>query len=284
MKKILIPTDFSATATNAAKYGYQLAQQLKYDIVLCNAVIVPAETPQAGLVVWPMEETDLLLSDSEEELKKLKAGMQQHDHSDQFRPEITFVEEAGVVTDVVDRIMKTQHINLVVMGTHGNDSLSTFLMGNHCNKMIDNSLKSLLLIPPAAKFNPVKKIAFAIDLESAEQDLEQLYKLIPLAKSLNAEILITHIEHDKKPTFGFEKWMDHFLTKLSNKADYAKIYYRIVTSDNTDKGLKWLCEHGQVDMLAMLHHQHGFFDSLFNGSHTERMASRIAIPLLVISA
>ncbi|MEB0248924.1 universal stress protein, partial [Mucilaginibacter sp. 5B2] len=274
---------FSATATHAAEYAYQLAQQLNADLVLCNAVIIPAEAPQAGLVTWPMEETDLLLRDSEEELKKLKASMQQHDHSNKFRPAITFVEEAGVVTDVVARIIKTHKISLVIMGTHGNDSLGTFLMGNHCSKMIDNSLRSLLLVPRVAQFMPIKKIAFAIDLESAEQDLEELYKLIPLAKSLNAEILITHIQHDKKPTFAFEKWMDHFLTELSNKADYANIFYRIVTSDNTEKGLKWLCEHGQVDMLAMLHRQHGFFDSLFNGSHTQRLASHIAIPLLVIS-
>ncbi|MGY4538370.1 nucleotide-binding universal stress UspA family protein [Mucilaginibacter sp. UYNi724] len=284
MKKILVPTDFSANATHAAEYAYKIAKQLKADVILCNAVIIPSETPQAGLVVWPMEETDLLLSDGEEELKKLKASIQQHDHSDEFRPAITFVEDAGIVTNVVSRIMNTQHISLVIMGTHGNDSLSTFLMGNHCSKMIDNSLKSLLLVPPAANFKPVKKIAFAIDLESAEEDLKELYKLIPLAKSLNAEILITHIQHDKKPSFAFEKQMDIFLAELPNKADYANIHYRTVTSDNTEKGLKWLCEHGQVDMLAMLHRHHGFFDSLFNGSHTQRMVSRIAIPLLVISA
>lgn len=284
MKKILVPTDFSANATHAAEYGYRLAQQLKADIVLCNAVTVPAETPQAGLVTWPMEEKDILLSDSEEELKRLKASMQQHDRTDKFRPAVTFIEEAGLLTDVVDHIMATQSIDLVLMGTHGNDSLSTFLMGNHCSKMIDNTLKALLLVPSAAKFTPIKKIAFAIDLESAENDLQELYKLIPLAKALHAEILITHIQHDKEPSPGFKRYMGRFLTELSNSADYAHIYYRVVASDDTEKGLKWLCEHGQVDILAMLHRHHGFFDSLFNGSHTQRLVSRIAIPLLVISA
>jgi len=95
MKKILVPTDFSANATHAAEYAYQLAGQLHAGLVLCNAVTVPAEAPQAGLLVWPMEETELLLIDSEEELKKLKAGMQQHDRSEQFRPAVTFIEKAG---------------------------------------------------------------------------------------------------------------------------------------------------------------------------------------------
>ncbi|AMR33988.1 hypothetical protein A0256_22330 [Mucilaginibacter sp. PAMC 26640] len=284
MKKILIPTDFSANATHAAEYGYQLAQQLKADVVLCNAVIIPAEAPQAGLVVWPMEETTVLLRNSEVELKKLKTSMQQHDHSDKFHPAITYIEQAGMLTDVVNDIVKTQHTELVVMATHGSDSLSAFLLGDHCSKMIDNSLKSLLLIPQAAKFMPIKKIAFAVDMSNAEKDLEEIHKIIPLARTLNAEILIAHKQPDEEPSPALKKHMDNYLTDLSNKANYPNIFYRVVTSENTEKGLKWLCEHGQVDMLAMLHRQHGFFDSLFNGSHTKRMVSRVAIPLLVVSA
>ncbi|MBD1393028.1 universal stress protein [Mucilaginibacter glaciei] len=284
MKKFLVPTDFSATAKHAAEYGYQLAKSLKADIILCNAITVPAESPQAGLVVWPMEEMGLLIDDSEKKLKRLKTSMQQHDLADDFKPAISFIDKSGTVIDVVSNIIETQAIDLVIIGAHSNDWMTTFLLGDHSSQLINDSSKLLLIVPQAAKYTPIKKIAFAIDVESSEDELEELYKLIPLAKSLNAEILITHIQHEKKPTFAFEKWMDHFLTEVSNKADYDKIYQRTVISDNTEKGLKWLCEHGQVDMLAMLHRHHGFFDSLFNGSHTERMASRIAIPLLVISA
>ncbi|MFD1256650.1 universal stress protein [Mucilaginibacter terrae] len=284
MKKFLVPTDFSANSTHAANYAYQLAQQLQADLVLCNAVIIPALTPQAGLVLWPMQETELLLSDSQEELKRLKASIQQHDHTDKFRPDITFIEEAGVLTDTIDRIISTQYIDLIIMGTHGSSSLSSFLLGNHCSKMIDNSLNSLLFIPPAAGFKTIKKIAFAIDLENADNDLHELFQLVPLAKALNAEILIVHIQADKNTSTHFEQRIDQFLMEVSNKANYPHIYYRNIKSSQTEKGLLWLCENGQVDMLAMLHRQHSFFDSLFNGSHTKRMVSRIAIPLLVISA
>ena len=48
------------------------------------------------------------------------------------------------------------------MGTHGSDSLSAFLLGNHCSRMINNSVKSLMVIPPEAIFKPIKKIALAI--------------------------------------------------------------------------------------------------------------------------
>jgi nucleotide-binding universal stress UspA family protein len=283
MKKILFPTDFSANATHAAEYGYQLAKQIKANIILCNAVILPAEIPQAGLVTWPVEEDELLIADSDSELKRLKAHLQQHDRTSHFRPTITFANGEGTVVDVVHHIVNTEKIDLVVIGTHESDGLSTFLLGNHCRNLIDSNLKKLLLVPFSARLKSVKKIAYAIDLENAGQALNDVYELIPLAKELSAEILITHISHEKDTTPEFEMWMKNFLTDISNKADYPNIYYRIVHSDNPEKGLAWLCEHGEVDILAMHHRQHGFFDALFNGSHTKKMADKLSIPLLVFS-
>ncbi len=70
MKTVLISTDFSNIATHAAEYGYNLAKQIKADVILCNAVIVPAEIPQAGVVVWPMEEYSVLMEESAGELQK----------------------------------------------------------------------------------------------------------------------------------------------------------------------------------------------------------------------
>ena len=110
------------------------------------------------------------------------------------------------------------------------------------------------------------------------------YSLIPLAKLLNAEILVIHIQDEKKQSATFKKWLDEFLIEISNKANYPGIYYRIVKKINTEYGLDWLCENGQVDMLAMLHRPKGFLANLVSGSHTQKMANHIKIPLLVIPA
>ncbi|RWY54344.1 universal stress protein [Mucilaginibacter gilvus] len=284
MKKILIPTDFSSDATHAVDYGYSLAKQLRANVILCNVVTVPAEIPQAGLIVWPLYESDVLLKDSGDELAKLKKRLQLNSGLDGFIPEVTVINEYGMLPDVINQIINTGFVDLVVMGYHHSDGLSTFMLGNHSKRMIDAATQTLIIVPNNAKANPVKKIAFAIDLENAQSDLGEVYKLIPLAKELNAEILIVHIQDEQHQTVHLKKWMDNLLTELSNKADYPNIHYRIVKSENIEKGLKWLCEHGQIDMLAMHHHQHGFFDSLMNGSHTQNMAGKLSIPLMVMPA
>jgi nucleotide-binding universal stress UspA family protein len=281
MKKLLFLTDFSTTAMHAAEYGYQFAKQIKADIVLGNAIIIPTEVPQSGMVAWPLEESDILLEDSEKGLKRLKAHLEQNDHSDTFRPAVTFASEAGTVTNAVDYFVKSQYIDLILMGTHHPGRLSSFIFGDHCKNVINSTNKPLLLIPPMAKFASIKKIAFATDFKNPDDDLKFIYTLISLARQLNAEILLTHIYNDKYQSPEFENWIKKFMVELADTANYSNIYYRMIKSAGTETGLDWLCEHGQVNMLATVHRQHGFFYNLLHGSDTKKMAAQVSIPLLV---
>lgn len=281
MKKILIATDFSATAEHAAEYGYQLAKQLKASLFLCNTITIPAEVHMPGMTVWPQGESDTLLEESTEELKRLKAHLQQSDHTDTFRPPVDYFNEAGTVREIVATATAKEKFDLTIAGAHQSDGLSTFLLGNHINHLIESCIKPLLIIPATANFNLIKKIAFATDFEHPENDLEEIYKLIDLARMLDAEILLTHVYSESAHTLKFEACITEFLAEISNKANYSKIYYRIIKKDKIETGLDWLCKHGQIDILAMVHRKHDFLDSILNGSHTKKMARHINIPLLV---
>jgi nucleotide-binding universal stress UspA family protein len=284
MKTFLVATDFSANARHAAEYGYSIAKQIKANIILCNAVIVPAEMPQSGLVFWPMEESDELLMDSTKELQYLKNHLEGADQEKGFKPVISCKNESGTVTDVVQSQISNGLIDLVVMGTHGSSGLSQFLLGNHSSNMINNTTKPLMLISPETQVLPIKKIAFATDFTHPESDLECLYDLIPLAKLLGAEILLTHIYNEQTQLQDLEKTIKHFMTDVSNKANYSHIYYRSVKNSHMETGLSWLYEHGQVDMLVMVHRPHSFFYKLLKSGHCEKMAGHIAVPLLVFPA
>ncbi len=281
MKTLLISTDFSKQALHAAEYGYSLAQKIKADILLCNAVIIPAETPQGGIVVWPMEEADVLLKDSARELDQLKEHLEGINHIPDFKPTISCINESGVLTGVVNQIASSHDVGLIIIATHNDDGLSTFLLGNHSQNLINDTTKPLLIVPPVAQIGLIKKIAFATDFKHPQDDLEAIYDLIPLARSLNAEILLSHIYDEKNAAPKFQQWVEQFMIELADKANYPHIYYRVVKNSNPENGLNWLCVHGQIDMLAMLHRPHNFFDNLLSRSHTQKMADAISVPLLV---
>jgi hypothetical protein len=86
MKKFLFPTDFSANARHALDYGYNLARQVEANIIICNAVIEPAEIPQAGWVAWPVEESDLLFNGGNDELNLLKRYLKKKEELTGFNP------------------------------------------------------------------------------------------------------------------------------------------------------------------------------------------------------
>lgn len=282
MKKILIATDFSANAKHAAEYGYIIASQVKADVILCNAFIVPAEMPQGGTLVWPQFEYDEIVDSTNSELKKIKEDLKGSHANDTFKPVINCLSEVGVVTDVIKEIADKNDVELTVMGTHGSSRLESLLMGNHSRRMIDATKCPLLLVPSSAAVKPIKKVAFATDLNGPERYLKAIFALIPLLKKLNAELLLTHIYNGDDPTFKFKQHIQELLVELSNKANYPNIFYRIVNSNQAERGLDWLCDHGHVDVLAMVHHKHSFLDKILSGSHTQKMAEHISIPLLVV--
>ena len=183
---------------------------------------------------------------------------------------------------MITEITGKTDIELVVMGTHGAGKLDTLLIGNHSRRMINNTKGPILLVPASAALKPIRKVAFATDLKDPEKDLKAIYDLIPLLKKLNAELLLTHIYNGDDPTYKFKQHVQQLLAELSNKANYPNIFYRIVNSGKAERGLDWLCGHGHVDVLAMVHRKQDLLDKILIGSHTQKMADHINIPLLVI--
>jgi nucleotide-binding universal stress UspA family protein len=282
MKSLLIATDFSVNAKHAAEYGYFLASQLKEDIILCNTFFVPAEAPAAAMIAWPLIEYDELNEASGNGLKELKDSLLKNDHDFRFKPVIKCANEPGLLADTLNTFIEEGNIEMTILATHGSHGFDALIMGNHSRQMIGAAKGLLMLVPSTAKIAPIKKIAFATDFSDPDNDLEIIYKLIQTIRPLNAELLVTHITKESWPETNLRKSLEQFLTEISNKADYPKIYYRIVRSDKPEKGLEWLCDHGQVDVLAMVHRDHGVLKEIITGSHTKKMADIVDVPLLVI--
>ncbi|HVX01406.1 MAG TPA: universal stress protein [Candidatus Babeliaceae bacterium] len=67
MKSILVPTDFSPSAKNAARYAVHLATMLQENVMLCHALTIPAAT-FAGQLPGPLEDDQEIKQQAEEEL------------------------------------------------------------------------------------------------------------------------------------------------------------------------------------------------------------------------
>lgn len=282
MKTILVPTDLSATADNAAHYAVHLAEIMKADVKLCNAIKVPADSVFADTVVWPLENYDSLKESIDNDLKSACSKLTTEENASLGKhayPRITYVSRPGNVADVIDEIVTDERIPLVVMGLSGAGALNRFFLGSNSESLIENAGFPLLLIPPSVPFKKIKKIAFATDFN--QHDLETLHSVVSFARKFDAEIMVAHIADEVDDEVEHQKVVDSFLSDITCKANYDKIYYRHVKSVDVERGLEWVCEQSLADMIVMCHGRHGFIDSFFSGSYTKKLARHVNIPLMV---
>ncbi|MBB2150372.1 universal stress protein [Pedobacter gandavensis] len=283
MKTILIPTDFSPNADHAAFYALELGKKMKAKLKLCNAIMVPAAAQMSPQIAWPLMDLGTLRKDANHQLKKLSEKLKKSSHdadiSIEEHPPIEVKAEIGTVPEVLKMLVEKEKINLVVMGTSGVGGLNRFFLGSTSRDLIDNASFPILLVPPGTDFKPIKRIAFATDLSNG--DLELIHSLALFARPFNAEILIVHITPDDFDPEIHQKKVDDFLNEVTCKVHYHKVYYRHVKDMRVNEGLSWLTDHVDIDMLAMVHRRHPFIKRLFEGSHTQKMAVHVKLPLLV---
>lgn len=282
MKTIIIATDFSKPAGNAARYALNAAKYLKSNMILCHAFTVPADATVAGHVVWPQYDYEFLLNDASEHLdefaKELMLEGKSLNFPNTFKPVVEYITEPSGTVQLLKRLAAERKAGLVVAGISGAGAVSRFFTGSTSRALIESASFPVLLIPPVYAFKPVNKIAFATDLN--KRDIEVIHSLAGFARYFDAELVVVHV--DQHPDKYDATKADLFLNEVTCKINYDKVYYREVSSSDVNQGLDWLSEHGWIDMLVMVHRHASLVDRLIKGSLTKNQIKHVKIPLLVL--
>jgi nucleotide-binding universal stress UspA family protein len=281
MKTIAVLTDFSKRAENAAKYALHLAEHLHANIKIYNSFFVASEDPLAAQIAWPMEDYDELKRDSMHQLELFGNKLKKEYSTPApgiFRPAISYECHDGNISTCLTGLADEKDIILLVTGDH-EKGISTWITGNHLNEIIDKVAVPVLVVAGHQTFHKINKIAFATDLSTG--DIGQIHSLAGLASVFNAEILIVHVADEKYDDLKLQGKVDSFLSDITNKIDFAKIYYRRVKSTDVKYGLDWIAEHGRADLLVMVHRHKTFLQDLFERSITKDVAATIQLPMLI---
>jgi len=138
ISRILHPTDFSADSARALDYATTLAQQFNAELHLLHVhteALLNVSPPIAGFM--PPGYQDEVNKGLQAELAKLAKDTN-----------ITIVRkllEGNVVTEVT-RYAKDNHMDLIVMGTHGRTGLKHMLIGSVAEKVVRHASCPVLTI------------------------------------------------------------------------------------------------------------------------------------------
>jgi universal stress protein A len=142
IKRMLCASDFSPASRPALRLAQELARALKAKLILFHAYEISVPIGNGGyLPPSVMQEMLTATRDAAaQSLKRLARSSQGKD----VRASTLLAE--GPAAAAIVRAAKKQHVNLVVMGTHGRTGVRRLLMGSVADRVIRTSSCPVLVV------------------------------------------------------------------------------------------------------------------------------------------
>lgn len=271
-RKILLPTDFSDNAWNAAVYALKLYTDEECTFYFLNTVTV------AGA---PFEDlSNKLLKIMEEkaikELLDLKALAERGNAN--ANHDFDIILSTDHLTKAIMDTVKKQGINLIIMGTKGATAAQEFFFGSNTVRVIKNTNCPVLIVPEEYDFIEPKQIAFPTDYNRF-YDIKEIKPLTQLADLYDSKIRIVHINVKKE---------------LNDNQDYNLITLQSYLKDYK-YSLHWMPKYAKkvvevndfieelgIDILVMINYKHSFIEAIIKEPVIKKLGFQSKIPFLVI--
>jgi len=275
METILILTNHSKKAQNAALYAFKLAESTKANIILYHstsltktASVRPAE--MVSFDDYVLQENGVGLS----ELKEFAVMLEKNRCSDKFKPAIQILNDTGDFGQNINKVIWDNNVDLIVMGAKSDDAISHHLFGSETNKVLESADCPVLFIPDGCTYSKIKTIVFSNDLKNTYN--RAVGFLTDLARVDRAEIMVSHvgdIEND-----------NHLqcLNIIKNVFKYPNASFRQIPGEIVQDKLRELIFSLKADLLAMIYHKHLLYGKPIPGSNSKKMLYNQSIPLLIL--
>ncbi|MFD2518908.1 universal stress protein [Salinimicrobium flavum] len=275
MKNILLPTDFSENAYNAAKYAVQLFTGEECTFYLLNTY-TPILYDNEYLVYSATQPTltEIYKNNSikglNRVLRKLKKNFPNERH--QFKKISSF----NMLSDEIKEQVAEKKIDLVVMGTKGATGAEEILFGTHTIHAIKKTKCPLLAIPSHYEFRPPKEILLPTDYEA---DLPELLEVLQeLAVTYQSNVHILHVYFGPALTEEQEKRKKALGKIFKNNGHH---FYSIADK-SVPQAIYDFQEENEIDMLVMINNKHSFFENLLFRPVVNEIGFHVKVPFLVI--
>ncbi|WP_297702998.1 universal stress protein [uncultured Eudoraea sp.] len=279
MKNILLPTDFSKTSLNAAKFAIEFFKEEECVFHLLNtytpAIVhsrFMATTIHGGIL------EDNVRSESESGLDELLNQINTY----YKYPKHSFkcVSSFNLLTDEIKEIVQSEKIDFIVTGTKGASGLEEVFLGSNTVRII-KAVRScpILAVPEDFKYDKPVRIGLPTDFKR-NFSAEVIKPLIQLTATFGATINIMHISEEEQLNKHQQSNKDILLEYFSSVSH--KLHSMPYFASKSDVIEFFIKEFG-IQLLTLVHYRHGFLEELVREPVVKRIAFHTPIPLLVLS-
>jgi len=193
LTNIVVATDFSAASESALDHAVAIARHYNSKILLIHAI---KSTPDSQS--WDearIRGADELLTHAEQ---KLCAEAEKHPDVECQRFLLT-----GTALEVVEHILSLDHIDLIVVGTHGTKGVRKLMMGSVAEQIFHHVRCPVLVAGPSLREEKTtwgpKRILLPTDLQSDESQTVEY--ATALAREHDARLDLLHVTIPSRAPF-----------------------------------------------------------------------------------
>lgn len=281
MKKIrnlLVPVDFSPTATHAFRYAFRLAGLIGADLHLLHVIYPQPEN---------IDEPALSSSRATQAKKQLAAGkLEQLIQSTDAgpgtaaapRPQLSYEVAEGGALAVIREQVKSGRFDLVILGTRGEHATVEKLLGTVASDVVGNAGCPVIVVPEHGRAEKIERIVHAVDPRRIRQP--QVLDLVRQIRNLHREINLLWLTKEvareaparvRQLQGALEAELAGIPVKL-----YGLNKRSLVDDINT------FAARENIDLLIMYRSDTTLLHKLFHRSRSREMAKKTSVPLLVV--
>lgn len=273
MKKILIPTDFSACARASENLALAVAAKGNLELHFLHVMNAPQEWVHLPLerekeypsVTKRINEAKNNLSELMTEANKLNIEAKEFLH-------FNYGAEA------IYKHIEAFDIDMVIMGAHGISGARN-MIGSIASKVLRNVHVPILFLKEECWLEQVRKVVFASTFEEEVQDAFQF--VLDLNEIIGAKVELLYVN---TPAWFLET--DETLEKMKDFKESAGVENyteHIYNSLNEGRGIDKFIRRERADMVAMTTHGRKGLLRFISPSITEEIINNSDVPVLSIN-
>lgn len=279
MKKILVPTDFSANADKALDFAVQIAKNTKARIVLIHACDLLELTFKDNLALKKEYNRKIIL----EAKGKLSLHKKSIEETEKVLLQTRLYE--GLVTDTIVYAAKVNKADMMVMGTLGSAGVKEKIFGSKTAGVIGKIDIPVLIVPLLSEWSIPKNILLAINnfKEGTEKVIAPVFELAELFKAGVHILKFTDADTSSAVDYlANERSGMNYIKRLQTTFKTIPVGFVHLDGHKFEKTIEKYIIANKVDVVAMITHKRSFAKSLFKRSMTKKMSYHINIPLLAL--
>ncbi|MFZ9047075.1 MAG: universal stress protein [Cyclobacteriaceae bacterium] len=277
MKKILIPTDFSELSDFAIDFGLDLAHNAISEVLIAH--FVDTEMDPDFALANDIDQTDFLFSqlsdDQKSEIHKLRDRFADSD----IKVTVT-VYGNGFLNGIQD-FVKRNNVDLVVIGTSGQESFQEFFSGNHAEQLIEHLRVPVISLKDPVKMEDIKNVVLGLDIQ---EEPYQPWKMLHLTKRVlecfDSKVHLVNIVPHKS---AYHEEVRIKLGDIAEELGLEKYQVNVIEHRNDFSGLVQFADKVDARMICVFTHARPGLYRFFQRSFANDLTMVSDMPVLVVN-